>query len=337
MRVWADLTNTAHVFVLRPLVDLLERDGHEVELTARPLSQTVEMLENWGHPYTVLGNYGGATRLGKARAAAARLPRLLRFAHRRHFDCALAHGSTDLPAACRVLGVPATTMLDYEWAVLQRHVDCRLASRVLMPDAIPAERVVRYGARPPKLVRYPGLKEDYYLSDFEPDEAVLDQLGVDRDRVLVVLRPPPDVSLYHRRANVLYPRMLEHLGGRESVQAVVLPRTPAQRAELGTTSLPSLIVPDGPIDAQSLIAYADLVVSAGGTMNREAVALGVPVYTTYAARLGAVDERLMREDRLRPLSDPEAIELVKRDGPAPPRTRRDPGVLVEKMLAAAAV
>src|SRR5690348_5755036 len=173
MRIWVDLTNTAHVVVLRPLVERLESAGHEVVLTARPLSHTVELLEDWGHPYTVLGHYGGATRAGKARAAVQRVAAMVQFGRGRGFGCALAHGSTDLPVACRLLRIPNTTMFDYEWAMLQHSVNCRLANRVLMPDAIPAERVRRYGARDSKLVRYPGLKEEYVLHGFVPDEGVL--------------------------------------------------------------------------------------------------------------------------------------------------------------------
>ena len=118
----------------------------------------------------------------------------------------------------------------------------------------------------------------------------------------MVLRPPPDVALYHRAGNPLFPRTLEQLGRRDDVHAVVLPRTEEQRAYVGSLALPSVIVPDGAVDAQSLIAAADLVISAGGTMNREAVALGVPVYTEFAGRLGGVDEQLIREGRLRVLT-----------------------------------
>ena len=168
---------------------------------------------------------------------------------------------------------------------------------------------------PPKLLQYQGLKEEYYLADFEPDPAVLDELGVDPARVVVVLRPPPDVSLYHRHSNPLFPLVLDHLG-RERRRA--RRRDPAhRRISTGTSpvlALPSVIVPEHAVDAQSLIALADLVVSAGGTMNREAVALGVPVYTTYGGRLGGVDEWLIREGRLVPLTDPRALELGKRRG-----------------------
>jgi len=179
VRVWVDFTNTAHVIVLRPLVERLEAAGHDVELTARPLSHTVELLEDWGRPHTVIGRYGGVRRRDKALAAADRVGRLVRWARPRRFDRALAHGSTDVPVVSRLLRIDNATMFDYEWAALQHHLNCRLANRVLVPEAIPPGRLRRYGARGAKLVRYPGLKEEYYLADFEPDRAVLAELGVE--------------------------------------------------------------------------------------------------------------------------------------------------------------
>lgn len=332
MRAWIDLTNTAHVLVLRPLVDLLERDGHEVTLTARPLSHTLELLDDWGHPYTAVGRYGGAGRAGKALAAASRVRQLLGFARRRQFDCALAHGSTDLPPVCRVLRIPNTTMFDYEWAATQHHVNCRLARAVVVPEAIPPERLHPYGVKG-KLRRYEGLKEEYYLSDFEPDDAVLAELGLTRDRRLVVVRTPPEVSLYHRFENPLFAGVLKRLETLDT-QTVVLPRTPEQRAEL--RRFERFVVPERAVDAQSLVAFADLVVSAGGTMNREAVALGTPVFTTFEGRLGAVDEGLLREGRLRRLEDPEQVNVERRAANGGLRVRRDPRELVKLLLSAAA-
>src|SRR5918999_1539213 len=195
--------------------------------------------------------------------------------------------------------------------------------------------MARFGVRPPKLLQYPGLKEEYYLHDFEPDRSVPDQLGVDNDRTLVVVRTPPDVSLYHRRSNPLFPQLLAHLGSHDRVHAVVVPRSPGQRDYVRSMALPSVIVPERAVDAQSLIAFADLVVSAGGTMNREAAALGVPVYTTYGGRIGGVDEMLIREGRLRPLTDPRALELRKRNGRSE-RVRRNPRLLLQLLLAARA-
>src|SRR3954464_7897689 len=252
-------------------------------------------------------------RVKEGRRGAPRSLRALRkWAKPRDFELALAHGSHELTVTARRLGLPSATTHDYEFATLQHQLGMRAATRVVVPEAIPPDRLEHFGVRPPKLQRYPGLKEEYYLYDFGPAPHALDALNVDRSRVLVVLRPPPDVSLYHRHSNPLFPQTLDYLGAHPEVQAVVLPRTEEQRAFVGRLDLPSMVVPERAVDAQSLIAFADVVVSAGGTMNREAAALGVPVYTTYGGRLGGVDEELIREGRLKPLTDPRALELVKR-------------------------
>jgi hypothetical protein len=329
------MTASAHVLVFRPLIDLLQTRGDQVDVTTRDYGQTLELLDLHGIDATVIGKHAGRSRLAKARALTSRLGALRRWAKPRRFDLALAHGSHELTITARRLGVPSATTFDYEWAWLQHQLGCRAATRVVVPQAIPPERLERYGAKPPKLLRYDGLKEEYYLADFEPDRTELDKLGVDAERIVVVLRPPPDVSLYHRHANPLFPRVLDRLGRDEGVHAVVIPRTDEQRDAIAGLGLPSLIVPDHAVDAQSLIAMADLVVSAGGTMNREGVALGVPVYTTFGGKLGGVDEQLIQEGRLVPLTDPSDLQLRKRDADAAGRRiRRDPAVMLDLLLAA---
>ena len=328
------MTASAHVLVFRPLIQLLRARGDEVEITARDYAQTLQLLELHGLEATVLGHHGGRARLGKARSLASRLRALHKWARPREFDLALAHGSHELTMSARRLGIPSATTHDYEFAALQHHLGMRAATKVVVPESIPADRLERFGVRPPKLLRYPGLKEEYYLADFEPDAGVLDRWQIDTDRILVVLRPPPDVSLYHRHSNPLFPQTLDHLGRLENVRAVVLPRTEDQRDYVRGLALPSVLVPDRAVDAQSLIALADIVVSAGGTMNREAAALGVPVYTTYGGRLGGVDEDLIRHGRLKPLTDPRALELRKRERSAAERIRRDPATMLDLLLSA---
>jgi uncharacterized protein len=335
VRVWVDMTASAHVLVFRPLIELLRGRGDEVEVTAREYAQTLQLLELHGLAAdAVIGRHGGRSRLQKARQMSHRLGALRRWAKGRGFDVALAHGSHELTLTARRLGIPSSTTFDYEFATLQHQLGCRAATKVVVPDAIPPERLRPYGARPPKLVQYPGLKEEYYLSDFEPDASLLERFGVDPARVLVVLRPPPDVSLYHRHSNPLFPQTLDHLGRLEHVHAFVLPRTEEQREFVRGLALPSVILPETAVDAQSLIALADVVVSAGGTMNREAAALGVPVYTTYGGRLGGVDEELIRAGRLKPLTDPRALDLRKREETGATRTRRDPAELLGLLLTA---
>ncbi|MGZ4300845.1 MAG: DUF354 domain-containing protein [Gaiellaceae bacterium] len=328
------MTASAHVLVFRPLIRLLRERGDEVEITARDYAQTLQLLELHGLEATVIGRHGGRSRLGKARSLNSRLRALRKWARPREFDIALAHGSHELTLTARRLGIPSATTHDYEFATLQHQLGMRAATKVVVPESIPADRLAHLGVRPPKLLRYPGLKEEYYLSDFEPDPTVLETLGVDRDRVLVVLRPPPDVSLYHRHSNPLFPQTLDFLGRLEGVNSVVIPRTEEQREYVRALDLPSVIVPDRAVDAQSLISLADVVVSAGGTMNREAAALGVPVYTTYGGRLGGVDEELIREGRLKPLTDPRALELKRREDGSGSRVRRDPAILLGLLLSA---
>ncbi len=365
MRIWIDLTNSPHVLVMRPVIEALERDGHEVRVTARDFAQTLGLLRRFRIPHTAIGHHRGERLAAKGAGLALRSAALVRWARaqepdtgghsegashkgigreratgpgvgRARFDIALGHGSNDVSVAAALLGIPSSTMFDYEWAAVQHHVNCRLARAVVVPDAIPPERLERYGAHG-KIRAYAGLKEEYYLSDFEPDPAILAQLALDPERPIVVVRTPPEVSLYHRFENDLFAQVLERLRAAAAdagVQPVLLPRTDAQREELAGVA--GFVVPREAIDAQSLIALADLVISAGGTMNREAVALGTPVYTTFEGRLGAVDEQLIQAGRLNRLRDPLHIDLQKR----PPasnwtgaaRIRRDPRVLVQLLL-----
>jgi uncharacterized protein len=325
VRVWVDLTNSPHVLVMRPLIEAMRADGHEVEVTARDFAQTLELCQRFGIEHAPVGRHRGGRVASKAVGLASRSLALTRWARGRRFDVAMGHGSNDVSVAAKLLRVPSATAFDYEWATAQHQVNCRLARAVVVPDAIPPERLERYGARG-KIHAYPGLKEEYYLADFEPDPAVLGELGLDPAHPIVVVRTPPEVSLYHRFENPLFGKVLDRLRG---TQTVVLPRTPAQRAELG-----EFIVPEHAIDAQSLVAYADLVISAGGTMNREAVALGTPVFTTFEGKLGAVDEALLREGRLRKLDDPGQIQIERKPASAGLRVRRDPRELVTMLLAA---
>jgi predicted glycosyltransferase len=334
LRIWVDCTAAAHPLVLRPIIERLEAAGHTVEVTAREYGQTEGVLERLGIPFTSVGRHAGGRLLAKGGAVASRSTRLWRWARGRGFDLALAHGSVDIALVSRMLRIPLVQMNDYEHAGYQRRISFRAARLVIAPDAIPVEAMKKAGARADRLFRYPGLKEDYYLADLEPDSGVLDELGIDGEQVLAVVRPPPETSAYHAE-NPLYEGVIERLGGVPGTTAVVIPRTPAQADRLRARGAPSLVIPDRAIDAQSLIAYADLVVSAGGTMNREAVALGTPVYTIFSGALGAVDECLIAEGRLRPLHDPTEIELIKREGGGGAVTPRDPQLLADAVIRAA--
>jgi uncharacterized protein len=334
VRVWIDVSNSPQVPFFRPLLELLERRGHEVVVTTREYAQTVELLSLHDIPHEVVGpRHGGAHALGKGRAMAGRLRALRGFAKRHRFDIALSHASHELPLVARSLAIPSSYAFDYEFARVQHGLGCRAAKRVVVPDAIPQERLDALGARARKVRRFPGIEEEYYLSGFEPDRGVLAALGLALERVLVVVRTPPDVSLYHRHGNPLAASVLRRLGADPDVQAVVLPRTTEQREMIRALALPSLILPDHAVDAQSLVALSDVVVSAGGTMNREAAALGVPVFSMFTGRLGAVDQMLVDDGRLELLRTADALPLRKRDRENE-RVERDPALLLDQLLTA---
>jgi predicted glycosyltransferase len=327
VNVWVDLTNSPHVLVLAPVIRRLQAAGHNVEVTARDFAQTLGLCRRMGIEHTTIGRHRGGRVAAKALGLAERSMQLIRFGRGRRFDVAFGHGSNDITVAARALRIPCSTMFDYEWATVQHSVNCRLAQAVVVPDAIPPERLHRYGADG-KVRAYAGLKEEYYLSDFEPAATVLDELRLDKTQPIAVVRTPPAVSLYHRFENDLFGQVLQRLRGQ---QAVVLPRTEAQRQELSRAG--GWLVPEQAIDAQSLIYYADLVVSAGGTMNREAVALGTPVFTVFEGRLGAVDEGLIRSGHLKRLNHADEVVLRKRaDDSERERIRRDPALLVDLLV-----
>ena len=332
MRAWVDVSNSPQVLFIRPLVRLLQERGHDVEVTTREYAQTLELLALHGIAHRVVGpGHGGAGAWGKGRALAGRVRALRSFAKDRAYDVAFSHASHELPLVARSLGIPAAYAFDYEFARLQHTLGCAAARRVVVPEVIPQKRLDRLGARKRKVRRFPGLEEEYYLAGFEADHDVLGRLGLDPHKILAVVRTPPEVSLYHRHGNELSADVLRRLGTHPDVQAVVLPRTAEQREAIRLLALPALVVPEHAVDAQSLVALSDLVVSAGGTMNREAVALGVPAYTTFAGRLGAVDEALVADGRLRLLRRADELELVKRSADSKP-LKRDPALLLDLLL-----
>src|SRR5688500_18493370 len=230
---------------MRPVVRALEADGHEVEVTARAFAQTLELCDRLGLAYTAVGRHRGGRAGSKALGLFSRSAALARWARGRGFDAALGHGSNDVTVASKLLRIPSATAFDYEWATVQHSVNCRLVRNVVVPDAIPPERLYRYGARG-KVRAYPGLKEEYYLADFEPSDAVLGELGLDGSRPIAVVRTPPDVSLYHRFENPLFKQVLERL--RDQAQTVVLPRTAEQRDEVAGAG--GFVVPERAVDAQ---------------------------------------------------------------------------------------
>lgn len=333
-KIWIDITNAPHVMVFRPLIKILEADGHEVVVTAREFSQTLSLLSKLKIPFTEIGQHQGKSILKKILGLVWRSLRLVKFGAGQRFDVALSHGSNDLAIAAFLLRIPHVTMFDYEYAKVAHNINVRLSKKVLIPDIIPSDVLREYGGTDRKLDKYPGLKEEYYMHDLDPDRGVLNELGLDARKVLVVLRTPPELALYHRLENDIFGKVIDMLASRDDVQVVAIPRTPDQRLMLESLKAKNFIIPKTAVDAQSLIFYSDLVISAGGTMNREAVVLNTPVYTVFAGKMGAIDKDLIRTGRLKQLDDVNNIEIKKKDASVMPSVK-DPRELVERILEAA--
>jgi uncharacterized protein len=299
MRVWVDLANSPHVPLLEPVVARLRADGHDVLVTARDHAQTVELARRRWRDVVVVGGASPPRRAAKALVLGARVAALHRYARRLKPDVAFSHGSYAQIVAARLAGVPAVTMMDYEHQPAN-HLSFRLGQRVIVPEAFPEAALRRFGARPARVVRYPGFKEELYLAAFRPDERVLTELGLDRERVIAVFRPPPEGALYHRSANERFDAVLREALGRDDVESVLLPRTDEQGRRYRAFS-PRVRIPERAVDGSSLLALADVAIGAGGTMNRESAILGTPTHTVFAAALGAVDEELIRQGRLHDL------------------------------------
>ena len=312
MRIWIDLANSPHVPFFHALIPEFSSRGHRVEITARDFAQTVELAAKAGMMAHVIGGHGGGSIAGKATNLLGRASALRKWARGRGLDLAVSHNSYAQIAAAAALNVKSVTLMDYEHQPAN-HFAFRTAFRVIVPDAFPENELRKYGASTRKVKRYAGIKEDVYLADFTPDPAfpeTLRKLNIASDDVLVVARPPAREALYHRFENELFDQLIEHLNSQPGVKILMLPRSEAQREHYQSQARTSLVIPREALDGANLIAAADLVVSAGGTMNREAAALGVPAMSVYAGKWAAIDEDLVREGRLQRIASREDIDTL---------------------------
>lgn len=323
MRIWIDLANSPHVPFFRSLTNEFIQRNHEIVVTARAFAETVELAEAAGFTPQVVGDHGGGKLSGKAGNLIQRALALAGWARGRNLDLAVSHNSYSQVLAARALSLRTVTLMDYEHQPAN-HLAFRLASRVIVPRSFPEAALSRFGAHPAKVRRYAGLKEDVYLADFQSDpefEKQLSKFGIFSEDILVTVRPPASEALYHRFENELFDQLIQRLLATPSVKVVLLPRNNSQRMAYSMPSGSRLILPPVPIDGANLIAYSDLVVSAGGTMNREAAALGIPAASIYLGEWSALDQELVGEGRLRKLATAEDVRdlPIHKKGPVSAR------------------
>jgi predicted glycosyltransferase len=320
MRIWIDLANSPHVPFFRVLANEFIRRDHEIVVTAREFAETVPLAEAAGFAPELIGGHGGPKLTGKAGNLIQRGMALARWARGRNLDLAVSHNSYSQILAARALSLKCVTLMDYEHQPAN-HLAFRLASRIVVPNSFPEASLLRFGASAEKVKRYHGIKEDVYLAGFTPDpkfETELSGLGISSTDILVVVRPPAREALYHRFENELFDHLLDRLASTAEVKVILLPRSDSQRELYGSRDKHKVIIPSGTMDGANLIAHCDLVVSAGGTMNREAAALGTPAVSIYQGEWAAIDQQLLTEGRLQRISTLDDVQSfhLRKKGPA---------------------
>ncbi|MCS6988173.1 MAG: DUF354 domain-containing protein [Chloroherpetonaceae bacterium] len=342
--IWIDLDNSPHVPLFAPLVKRYRAEGQPVVLTARDFAQTVELLERSGlkGEFDVIGRHYGKNKLKKIFGLAIRAQELashVRSLRKRGIEIgvALSHGSRSMVLAAKWLKLPVITMYDYEFT--ETFIFNAFSDRVLVPEKIPDETLDKIGLSPKKRVKYEGYKEEIYLRHYEADERFLETVGeengieIPRSKVIVTLRPPASAANYHNEASErILEKLLEKLLRQPDVFTFILPRGSEQKEALRrhlaekNYSLSSYLIPKRAVNGLDLAFHSDLLISGGGTMNREAALLGVPVYSIFAGKQGALDKDMENRGMIRFIrseADIEKIVLKKRCATQPPRIITD--------------
>jgi hypothetical protein len=313
VKIWLDFSNAPHPLLFAPIARELEELGHHVVVTARDNAETLELASQRWPDVEAIGDRSPRGRPQKAAAIFERARHLRRWAKASRPDVAVSHNSYAQIAAASSLRIPILTAMDYEHQPAN-HLAFRLADRILLPAVVPLATVKRQGARPEKVRHYPGLKEEIYLGDFEPDSEIVSKIGLERgpNDVLVVMRAPPMGAMYHRFDNPVYNGAMSTITSQSSARCVVLTREPTDRVALALRNFPNCVVPTRALDSRSLLYTADLFIGAGGTMTREAALMGIPTLSTYAGPAPVIERWLEQRGLLSRLDSDRLEHLYQR-------------------------
>jgi predicted glycosyltransferase len=308
VNIWLDLANSPQVLFFRPLIPEMERWGHSVTVTTRNFAQTTELADHFGFDHTPVGSHGGKKISQIGLAILERAYQLKKFADRKKFDIAISHNSYSQAIAAKILGIPFTTSMDYEHQPAN-HLCFRLARRVVVPEFFPDDALKRFGAAK-KTVRYHGTKEEVYLSNFKPVSDPLASLCFISNQIVVVMRPPGTWGLYHHFENPLFDMALHYVAASPNTHVILLPRVAFQADTVKNSGYSNIFVPPVAIDGPNLMYHADLVISGGGSMNREAAVLGTPTYSLFKGKLSAVDRYLVDKGKMCHIDSEEGISSI---------------------------
>ena len=297
MKVWVDITTAPQVLFMQPLITEIRRRGHEVLITTRDFTETIALANRFGLDHIPIGVHGGKKMFSKIIINIQRAIRLAHLVHAQNISLAVSHGSIAQAIAVVGLHLPMVAMGDYEGQPYN-HVVCRVAKRLIVPEVFNKESLSRYGGTREKIVAYSGIKEQVYLAEFEPDPDFRKKLGIHGENIVATMRPPSTVSAYHRFSNTVFNETLKYVSSHEDTVVILLPRGTEQHRVYASLKLPNVIIPNEVVDGPQLVYCSDLVVGAGGTMNREATVLGTPVYNQFQGMKGSVDEYLIKQGKM---------------------------------------
>lgn len=310
MKIWIDLATAPQVLFMQPLIAEMRTRGHEVFITTRDFTETVELANRSGLEHVSIGAHGGGTMLGKITANFQRAARLTQLIQSQQIALAVSHGSISQSLVAARLRVPFVVLGDYEGQP-NAHFIYRVAKRIIVPGVFKKANIYRYGATDAKIVSYSGIKEQVYLATFKPDPAFRAKLGIPVETIIATMRPPSTVSAYHRFENTIFDDTLSYIAGHASTVVVLLPRGVEQKQTYAGLGLPNVLIPNEVVDGPQLVYCSDLVVGAGGTMNREATVLGTPAYTQFQGLRSSVDDYLISQGKMMRVVDKIDIPNIK--------------------------
>ena len=323
-RVWIDLDNSPHVPFFAPIIEELERRGYPTYVTARDAYQVAELLDFHRLSCKTVGRHYGKRKVMKAAGGLYRALQLTRVALKEDLTLAVSHGSRSQLIAAAILRIPSLVIFDYEFVTRWTTI---IPTWTMMPEVIFSKAGPRHNG---KTLKYPGLKENVYLARFSPDPGIRSRLGVANGHLMVTVRPPASEAHYHNpESDRLFQAVIDFLALNPEVRTVLLPRNERQAGMIRSTwpelvTSGKIIIPDHVVDGLNLLWFSDLAISGGETMNREAAALGVPVYSIFRGTIGAVDRYLSETGRLVMVEKVEdltsKIRLRRWDRPRTPMT-----------------
>jgi hypothetical protein len=306
-RIWIDLENSPHAPFFRPIIDELNKNGHRVFITARDCFQVCGLADLMNFKYKKIGRHYGKNKVLKVAGLLIRSLQLMSFALSVKPDIALSHGSRSQIMVSSLLKIPSVQITDYEHAKTVVKPDYVIVAEMISETAMK-------GCFQKTLFKYPGIKEDVYVPSFKPDPSIRKELGIREEELLVTIRPPATEAHYHNpESELLFRTAIDFIGAHENTRMVILPRNEKKQTAWIKSNWPAwcnsskIIIPEHVMDGLNLIWFSDLVISGGGTMNRESAALGVPVYSIFRGKIGAVDQYLSENGRLILLTSVEDV------------------------------